>query len=301
MGKPVQVLITETAEFLSELLEQEKDLMRYQKLRTLYLLKTESLRACGHIAELIGRHEGTVRRWVRKYRQVGLQKLLEDEGRDLFVGIPSEICDRLVERYQDTQFLPPIKNIQEWVLQEFGVSIPQGKLQRLLRFKVLSMQRLHHADQGGKAGAGEIEASALKAVYKQFSEWSAERGFPNETQALNQLMGEIFQVRPVQFVSPLQQPGKTLIESISQAPLTTEIPYNIPELLNQNRLAARLKVDPHMLIRNRTKRTFPGWAKLKDPDKVGWLWVPHLQKYRPLLSNEEIQAILLSPNRSEPS
>jgi len=32
---------------------------------------------------------------------------------------------------------------------------------------------------------------------------------------------------------------------------------------------------------------------------VGWLWVPELRKYRPLLSNDEIRAILLSPNERQ--
>lgn len=298
MPKPFQTDITESPEFLAQLLEQEKDVKRYQKLRTLYLLKTGKVLALVQIAQIIGRHRSTVEYWVKTYRQGGLSELLED-GNDRFLYIPSWAVDRLVEKFQDAQFLPPIRDIQSWVMQELGVSIEHRHLQRLLRVKVLPQQS-RRANQDRQLEKVSIEGVSdlkdLSGTYEKFSDWRDERGIPNDVQALNQLMGEFFGIRAAHAVSPLQQPGKTLIESLAQGLLVVNIPYNIPDLLIQNRLAERLKVDAPTLSRDRGRRTFPGWTKQRDPDGVGWLWVPELRKYRPLLSDEEIRAILLSPN-----
>ena len=299
MPTPFQIDITESPEFLAQLLEQEKDVKRYQKLQTLYLLKTGKVLALRQIAQIVGRHRATVQSWVKTYRQGGLSELLEG-GKDRLPYIPSWAVDRLVEKFQDAQFLPPIQDIQSWVMQELGVSIKYWQLHRLLRFKVLPVQQSRRANQDRQLEKVSIEGVSdlkdLSGTYEKFSDWRDERGIPNDVQALNQLMGEFFGIRAVHAVSPLQQPGKTLIESLAQGLLAANISYDIPDLIIQNRLAERLKVNVSTLSRDRGRRTFPGWTKQRDPDGVGWLWVPELQKYRPLLSNEEIRAILLSPN-----
>ena len=299
MPKPFQTDITESPEFLAQLLEQEKDVKRYQKLRTLYLLKTGKVLALTQIAQIIGRHQSTVKYWVKTYRQGGLLELLKD-GKDRFLDIPSWAVDRLVEKFQDAQFLPPIRDIQSWVMQELGVSIEYRHLQRLLRFKGLPVQQSRRVNQDRQLEKVSIEGVSdlkdLSGTYEKFSDWRDERGIPNDVQALNQLMGEFFGIRAVHAVSPLQQPGKTLIESLTQGLLVANIPYNIPDLLIQSRLAERLKVNVSILSCKRGRRTFPGWTRQRDPDGIGWLWVPELRKYRPLLSDEEIRAILLSPN-----
>jgi len=293
--------ITESPEFLADLLEQEKDEKRYQKIRTLYLLKTGQVKRPMEVARITKRHSTTIQFWIRMYRQGGLSKLLED-GYIGFSNFPDWAVDRLIEKFQDARFLPPIRDIQTWMLEELDIPITYGQLQRLLKSKVLPVQevRANQRRQAQKAAIeGISEIKALPNVYEQFSRWRDERGFPNDTQALNQLMGEFFSIRAVHAVTPLQQPGKTLIESLAQEVLVTDIPYNIPDLLNQSRLAERLGVDDSTLSRERWRRTFPGWTKHHDPDKVGWLWVPELGKYRPLLSNDEIRAILLSPNERQ--
>ena len=205
-----------------------------------------------------------------------------------------------MEKFQDAQFLPPIRDIQSWVMQELGVSIEYRHLQRLLRFKGLPVQQSRRVNQDRQLEKVSIEGVSdlkdLSGTYEKFSDWRDERGIPNDVQALNQLMGEFFGIRAVHAVSPLQQPGKTLIESLTQGLLVANIPYNIPDLLIQSRLAERLKVNVSILSCKRGRRTFPGWTRQRDPDGIGWLWVPELRKYRPLLSDEEIRAILLSPN-----
>jgi len=293
--------ITESLEFLADLLEQEKDEKRYQKIRTLYLLKTGQVKLVKTIAQITKRPSSTIHLWISKYREGGLSKLLED-GPIGLSHLPDWVVDRLVEKFQDAPFLPPIRDIQTWLLEELDMPITYGQLGRLLRSKVLPLRevRANQRKQTQKSAIkGISEIKALPNVYEQFSRWRDEGGFPNDTQALNQLMGEFFSIRAVHVVAPLQQPGKTLVESLAEEVLVTDIPYNIPDLMNQGCLAERLSVDDSILSRERWRRTFPGWTKHHDPDKVGWLWVPELRKYRPLLSNDEIRAILLSPNERQ--
>ncbi len=297
---PLKINIVESPEVLAQLLEQENDKTRYKKLRMLYLLKTEKVKAITQVAQIVERHPTTLHSWIKAYRQGGLEECLRD-GNDRFSDIPEWVIDRLIEKFQTAQFLPPIRDIQHWLLEELGVSLKYGQVQRLLRFKVLPKQEIHRAhpdiETCKKVAIGEITLEEFRAdIYEQFLQWKDERGFPSNEQAINQLMGEFFELRTTHEVSPFQQSGKTLIESLAQGALVPNVPYYIPNLLIQNRLAERLHVDDSTLSRERGKRTFPGWTKQRDSDGVGWLWVSELKKYRPLLSIEEIKAVLLSPN-----
>lgn len=299
----IQIDITESPEDLAQLLEQAHNAQHYQKLRMLYLLKTQKVKTLRHIAQIFGRHHKTLQLWVKHYRQGGLAKLLENHN-DRFVDIPEWVIQRLVEHVKDAQFLPRIRDMQVWMQQELNVEITHDRLYSLITHKVLPLQQPRRAlSDASLPKLVSEDLSWLEAqvsLHAQFTEWKAERGLLNHSQALSQLLGEFFGVRPVHAVNPFQQPGMTLIAALAQGSLTPKMPYQIPDLLTQQRLSERLGIDNSIPCRERWRRTFPGWTKQRDPDGVGWLWVPALRKYRPLLRQEEIQAVLLSPVRGKP-
>ena len=296
-----QIDIVESPQLLAELIEQETNLKRFRKLRMLYLLKTEKVKTLSHIAQIFGLVSRTVQNWGKLYRQGGLTKLLHDR-QERFVDIPEWVLDRLIEKFKEAQFLPPLKEIQTWLQQELEVEIDYKRLHGLLSHTVIPIQQAKRVQPVQSSQRLDLKdlawLEAQPELHEKFAEWQAERGFLNQVQALNQLLGEFFDLRPVHGISPFQVPGMSLIEALAQGALASKIPYHIPDLLSEQRLSERLRVHNSTLKNERWRRTFPGWTKQRDPDGVGWLWVPELRKYRPLLDQKEIQAVLLSPVKS---
>jgi methyl-accepting chemotaxis protein len=56
--------------------------------------------------------------------------------------------------------------------------------------------------------------------------------------------------------------------------------------LTQAELAKRLKVDSGTLSKNRSKSSFIDWSRDKDPEGLGWGYLPELKRYTPILSTE---------------
>ncbi len=294
----VKVDIVESAEELSQLLEQEKDQLRFQKLRTLYLLKTQKVKTLRHIAQILGRHRSTIGLWVKAYREGGLEKLLENRNTSSFSDVPTVVVKYLQKKIQDLRFVPSTKEAQKWLKQELGFEIEGDKLYKLLKREVIPTWEAARAQETGEFIQKTTIDVVLKhqisaTVYEKLEQWKDERGFPNNSQAIEHLIGEFFGKRAKHAIKPLQQPGINLIESIVQRALKIAIPYHIPDLLSQNRLSERLGIHNSILCRNRSNRNFAGWTQRQDPDGVGWQWVPALKKYKPLLSSEEIRSKLL--------
>jgi hypothetical protein len=51
--------------------------------------------------------------------------------------------------------------------------------------------------------------------------------------------------------------------------------------LTQAELAKRLKVDSGTLSKNRSKSSFIDWSRDKDPEGLGWGYLPELKRYTP--------------------
>ena len=77
----VKINITETASDLKKLLEQQKTAYALERLQALYLLKTQQVETVQHLAVVLGKSRVTVQRWLQRYREGGLSRLLEQHPR----------------------------------------------------------------------------------------------------------------------------------------------------------------------------------------------------------------------------
>lgn len=73
-----KVEIAESSETLRELMKKQKESLLYAKVQALYLFKIEAAETVRYLAVLVGRDETTVHRWLRMYREGGLEKLLTE-------------------------------------------------------------------------------------------------------------------------------------------------------------------------------------------------------------------------------
>ncbi len=77
MSGVLKINITESPETLKTLLGQQKTASGFERVQALYLLKTGQVETVQHLAAVLGRNRITVQRWLRQYRQGGLDAMLE--------------------------------------------------------------------------------------------------------------------------------------------------------------------------------------------------------------------------------
>lgn len=77
MSGVVKINITETAEQLRKHIKQQKTAFALKRLQVLYLLKKQQVETVQHLAVVLGKSRVTVQRWLRRYRESGLNGLLK--------------------------------------------------------------------------------------------------------------------------------------------------------------------------------------------------------------------------------
>jgi DNA-binding transcriptional ArsR family regulator len=77
MTRPFQVEIYQSREELEKALKQVTTASSKERLQMLYLLKSGQVASRQGLAELIGRDQATITRWLKKYKDGGLKGLLE--------------------------------------------------------------------------------------------------------------------------------------------------------------------------------------------------------------------------------
>lgn len=85
--------IKETKEELRELLQQERDSKKQNRLQALYLIVAEQAKSRSKVANILGKNRNTISDWMSLYETGGLEKLL-----DIYhpPGVPSKITEEAV-------------------------------------------------------------------------------------------------------------------------------------------------------------------------------------------------------------
>jgi predicted transcriptional regulator len=71
--------IAESADQLLEVMKKQKSSLPFVKVQALYLFQIKAAETVRHLAILVGRDETTVHRWLRSYREGGIEALLEEK------------------------------------------------------------------------------------------------------------------------------------------------------------------------------------------------------------------------------
>lgn len=85
-------------------MSQQKLASSKERIQLLYLLKTQQAKTVQSAAQLLGRHRVTLQEWLRRYREHGLDGLLESKirsGRPR--AIPQWAETALLKRWQERQ------------------------------------------------------------------------------------------------------------------------------------------------------------------------------------------------------
>ncbi len=77
MSRRLEIEITESAEYLEKTLQQARIASHKERLQMLWWLKIGQVRSHNELALRLARDSSTITRWLQKYRQRGLEGLLE--------------------------------------------------------------------------------------------------------------------------------------------------------------------------------------------------------------------------------
>lgn len=133
-----QQLIQEDPGELKQIQMQQKDVSSFQKIQGLYLLKTGKVKTVSSLAEYLGVHRVTLQRWLRSYRDQGLEGLLTVKPK---TGRPKTIEDRAIAQLQEklNEKKPVFKSygeIKDWLENNYQIKVNYHTVYYWVKYKL---------------------------------------------------------------------------------------------------------------------------------------------------------------------
>lgn len=136
MAGVTSIQINESEAELKALLQQSHKLRDKEKLQTLYLLKAKQLKV-QEVAQVVGKHRGTIHRWLSKYDCGGIDALLSfkvSSGRK--AKLPLWAMQALEKQLQQPQGFKSYRQIQQWLSESLGLEVQYATIHRLVRYQL---------------------------------------------------------------------------------------------------------------------------------------------------------------------
>lgn len=153
-----RVEIRESVEELAAQLQAQTNPIFKERLQVLYLMKLPNAMSISAISAVVGKHRGTVQRWLSTYQAEGLSGLLcvkQSPGRPRV--IPEWAVRRLERRLSEPVGFKSYGEIQQWLLDRLGVEAEYRTVHELVRYGLkakLKAARPVHAKQDAAALKG---------------------------------------------------------------------------------------------------------------------------------------------------
>lgn len=135
--------IKESEVQLKQLLGGQRTAQGKERVQLLYLLKTTQAKTVQTAAQLLGRHRVTLQEWLSRYRQGGIESLLETKvspGRARSIPVWAEAA--LAKRLQEPQGFESYGAIQEWLETHLGIRAPYKTVHKLVHYRLVSSPKV---------------------------------------------------------------------------------------------------------------------------------------------------------------
>jgi len=157
MSGVVRIEIVETPEELKDLMRQEKDAVRQEKLLVLYWLKTKMVDSVLSAAVRLGKHRTTIQRWLSSYRTGGIAELLSQKPRS---GRPrimkAEIVEKLEKELSQPERFSSYKEVHQWLTNCCDVPVAYRTVHQWTRYRLQGKLKVPRpVSEKQKAGAPE--------------------------------------------------------------------------------------------------------------------------------------------------
>jgi transposase len=138
MAGVTSVEIQESLDELVQQLQQVKAPKDKERLQVLYWLKQAQPPSIGAIAKAIGKHRNTVGTWLLKYREGGVNAMLERKSSPGGARkIPSWAEAALAKRLKDPEHgFASYGAIQQWLAEELGIEAEYHAVYPMTRYRL---------------------------------------------------------------------------------------------------------------------------------------------------------------------
>ena len=148
-------VVKETAEELIQLIKLTTTDKEKDKLQVLYWLKQEKAPAIQTIAKSLGHHRNTVQIWLAKYREQGLEGMLEKKKSKGGVRVIAEWAEKALEKRlkDEEKGFKSYGEVQEWLAVNLGVEAEYHTVYQMTRYRLkakLKVVRPEHTKQDKK-------------------------------------------------------------------------------------------------------------------------------------------------------
>ena len=138
MSRSIRIEITESAEKLKELMNDQTRAKFRERLQILYWIKTERFRSLQDLSDYLGRSKSVIVKWLSLYRTQGLAALLEwnyHGGRRS--KLSESVLNLLQQRLNDPMAgFNSYKEVKLWLFEEQGLEIPYSTVHRIVRYQL---------------------------------------------------------------------------------------------------------------------------------------------------------------------
>lgn len=155
MAGVTNIKVRETAAELEQMIQTQSNPNLKERLQVLYLLQLPDAMSVSAVAKVIGRHRGSVQRWLSRYREAGLGRLLETRqspGRPQV--IPEWAVNSLKRRLSQPEGFGSYTQVQQWLGDTLNVEAEYATVHHLVRYRLgakLKAARPVHAKQNPEA------------------------------------------------------------------------------------------------------------------------------------------------------
>lgn len=137
MAGVYRVEIVETIEELKNLLRVQKTASDKERIQLLYLLKSGQAPTIKVAAEILGRHRVTVQKWLGRYRQGGMKKLLAHKPRTgRKQTIPQWAQNALEKELQTESGFQSYGEICQWLSTQLGIESNYKTVHKLVHYRL---------------------------------------------------------------------------------------------------------------------------------------------------------------------
>jgi transposase len=137
MARAFKFEVLEDEEYLERSLQQARRVSQKEKLQMLLWIKRGAVKQQQELGQRLGRDTSTISRWLQRYRQGGLAKLLEQrKAPGKAWEIEGEILAQLEAQLQQPEGFRSYGEIVEWLKHRFGKTLKYQTVYKTVRYRL---------------------------------------------------------------------------------------------------------------------------------------------------------------------
>ena len=158
MTGKLKIEISESIETLSNLLKQEKNPQKKERIQALYWIKSNLVETIEHLSALSVKHRTTVSRWLSSYREGGMLTMLDiykSSGRK--PKITTEFQQALINELTEEEGFSSYKEIQTWLYSVHNLDVTYKVVHDTVRYRLKAKLKVPRRSNVKKDAEAEAE------------------------------------------------------------------------------------------------------------------------------------------------